>query len=134
MTAGMDSLGWDPRYAGWFHCFNRGLYFEAHDVLEDLWLEGGKAHPNYSFHKGLIQLAGAFVHLQKGRPGPAIALFRLAEANLSRYPAGHDGVDLEGALGWMVSWRMATEAGSAIPLGGRAAPCVTLAPRNAKRA
>jgi hypothetical protein len=24
---------WDAYYLGYFECFNRGLYFEAHDVL-----------------------------------------------------------------------------------------------------
>src|SRR5688500_13861280 len=28
----------DPRYTGYFTCFNLGQYYEAHDVLEDLWL------------------------------------------------------------------------------------------------
>ena len=28
----------DPHYAGYFACFNRQLFYEAHDVLEELWL------------------------------------------------------------------------------------------------
>jgi hypothetical protein len=78
-----------PRhYAGFFHCFNQGLYFEAHDVLEELWLAGGKTGENYAFYKGLIQWAGAFVHLQKGRLRPAVALFDLAATNLPDEPLG----------------------------------------------
>ena len=95
-VAGMDSRGWDPRYAGWFECFNRGEFYEAHDVLEDLWLEGGREAPNYAFHKALIQIAGAFVHVSKNRPTPAVALLRLAEGYLTRYPSRHDGVDVIG--------------------------------------
>ena len=37
-------------------------------------------------YKALIQLAGGFVHLQKGRAGPATALFKLSLANLEQYP------------------------------------------------
>ena len=28
----------DAHYLGYFDCFNRQLFYEAHDVLEDLWL------------------------------------------------------------------------------------------------
>jgi predicted metal-dependent hydrolase len=82
----------DPHLVGYFDCFNRGLYYEAHDVLEQLWLQDRQG-PDGAFYKGLIQLAGAFVHLQKNRRGPAVALFKLALANLEKYPARH--LDLE---------------------------------------
>ena len=67
----------DPHYAGFFECFNQQLFYEAHDVLEELWLPR-RREPDGLFYKGLIQLAGAFVHLQKDRLSPAAALFRLA--------------------------------------------------------
>lgn len=121
-----DGSGWDPHYAGWFACFNRGAYYEAHDVLEALWLRS-RATPDAAYYKGLIQLAGAFVHLQKGRLGPAVALFRLADANLAGYGASHLGVDLGAVLGLIGSWRSAAEAGGGQnPLGTRAAPEVRL--------
>lgn len=74
-------------------------------MLEQLWLAGGKTAPNYAFFKGLIQLAGAFVHLQKGRLRPAVALFRLTEANLSLYPTDHAGLSLSSVLGLVHQWR-----------------------------
>src|ERR1043166_10226591 len=79
----------DPHYLGYFKLFNQELFYEAHDVLEELWL-ANRAGPNYSFYKGLIQLAGAFVHLQKNRLRPSAALFKLARTNLAKYPALHD--------------------------------------------
>jgi len=98
----------DPRYLGFFKCFNEQLYYEAHDVLEDLWLQGreDKTAGNYRFFKGLIQVAGAFVHLQKQRlrPGhakdgrrarPAARLFQLAADNLSGYRPVHMRLDVE---------------------------------------
>jgi predicted metal-dependent hydrolase len=88
----------DPHYAGYFDCFNRQLFFEAHEVLEHLWLED-KYGPNGAFYKGLIQLAGAFVHLQKNRPRPAAALFKLALANLEKYPHRHERLDVAAACG-----------------------------------
>jgi len=55
--------------------------------------------------KGLIQAAGAFVHLQKRfehpshakhgrRLPPAVRLFRLAEKNLSTFMPRHHGLDV----------------------------------------
>ena len=92
-----------PFYRGFFRCWNEQRYYEAHDVLEQLWLktESGDA----DFFKGLIQAAGAFVHLQKRfeypahakhsrRLPPAVRLFRLAEKNLSAFPPRHHGLDV----------------------------------------
>jgi predicted metal-dependent hydrolase len=93
----------DPRYLGFFECFNRQFFFEAHEVLEGLWLLDRNG-PNGAFYKGLIQLAGAFVHIQKNRPGPAAALFNLARANLSRYPTHHEQLAVEGALALAADW------------------------------
>jgi predicted metal-dependent hydrolase len=80
--------GGDPHLRGYFDCFNRGLFYEAHDVLEQLWLKDRQG-PDGPFYKGLIQLAGAFVHLQKNRLRPAAALFKLADANLKNYAPQH---------------------------------------------
>ena len=55
--------------------------------------------PNGNFYKGLIQLAGAFVHLQKNRLRPSAALFKLAQANLVQFPAFHEQLDLAGGPG-----------------------------------
>jgi predicted metal-dependent hydrolase len=81
-------------YVGYFRCFNEQLYYEAHDVLEEVWLPiRGQAQAK--FYQGLIQLAGGFVHLQKNRLGPAARLFALALANFKDYPTRHAGIDLE---------------------------------------
>jgi len=90
----------DPHYLGYFDCFNRQLFYEAHDVLENLWLKD-KYGPNGAYYKGLIQLAGAFVHLQKNRLRPAAALFKLAHTNLEKYPRVHEHLNLE-AVGELI--------------------------------
>ncbi|MEP6810472.1 MAG: DUF309 domain-containing protein, partial [Chthoniobacterales bacterium] len=53
----------DPCYRGFFRCWNEQRYYEAHDVLEHLWLK--TTSEDWAYFKGLIQAAGAFVHLQK---------------------------------------------------------------------
>lgn len=95
--------GFDPHYLGYFECFNRELFYEAHDVLEELWL-ASRQGPDYGFHKGLIQLAGAFVHLQKGRLRPAAALFKLARSYLGKYPSPHQHLDLGLVLDLIEKW------------------------------
>jgi predicted metal-dependent hydrolase len=87
----------DAHYLAFFECFNGQLYFEAHEVLEHIWLPQRNA-PNGLFYKGLIQLAGAFVHVQKGRPGPADALFKLSGANLEKYAPIFERLDLRYVL------------------------------------
>jgi predicted metal-dependent hydrolase len=100
----------DAHYLGFFECFNQQLFFEAHDVLEELWLEQ-RSGPKYSFYKGLIQLAGAFVHLQKNRLRPAAALLQLAETNLQKYPAHHERLDIREVLKLIQFWKGELERG-----------------------
>lgn len=113
----------NAHYLGYFECFNRQLFYEAHDVLEAVWLPD-RAGLNGDFYKGLIQLAGAFVHLQKNRLQPAAALFRLAEANLRKYPAEHEQLEVGLVLGLIQSWMRELEAGEfqRNPLTHRGAP------------
>jgi predicted metal-dependent hydrolase len=93
----------DPRYAGYFALFNRQKFYEAHDALENLWLEDRQG-ANGSFFKGLIQLAGAFVHLQKNRLRPSAALFKLARANFEKYPHLHEQLDLSAVQNLIGHW------------------------------
>ena len=93
LLKGIDPKGHDIRYAGYFELFNRGQYYEAHDVLEDLWLPVRKEKEG-DFYKGLIQLAGAFVHLKKERLRPAGALFKLARTNLWKFAPLFRSLDL----------------------------------------
>lgn len=122
----------DAHYLGYFECFNRGLFYEAHDVLEELWL-ADRHGPDGDFYKGLIQFAGAFVHLQKHtalrpRLRPSAALFKLAQANLAKYPATHHGLNLVAVLGTIEEWLSRLEASGFIvnPLEHHPAPLLRL--------
>ena len=72
-------------------------------MLEELWL-GQRGQTNDLFYKGMIQLAGAFVHLQKNRLKPAAALFRLAQNNISRYPERHESLNIRDVLALIAEW------------------------------
>src|SRR6059036_2545877 len=96
-----------PFDRAFFRCWNEQRYYEAHDVLEQLWLNSDTDDGN--FFKGLIQAAGAFVHLQKNfehpthakhsrRLRPAVKLFELAESNLSIFAPRHHALDLSALL------------------------------------
>jgi Domain of unknown function (DUF309) len=102
-SMGFEGQNYDPCYLAYFACFNTQEYYEAHDVLEHLWLKG--ANENYAFFKGLIQFAGAFVHLKKQREHPthakhgrrlhpAVRLFAMAGRNLTPYGPVHLGLDI----------------------------------------
>jgi predicted metal-dependent hydrolase len=94
-----------PYYRAYFRCWNEQQYYQAHDVLEQIWLY--RDSEDDDFFKGLIQAAGAFVHLKKRfehpthvkhgrRLSPAVRLFRLAEKNLSKFAPRHHGLNVTG--------------------------------------
>lgn len=127
LIAGCQGREQDAHYLGYFECFNRGLFYEAHDVLEELWLPNRNGS-NGPFYKGLIQFAGAFVHLQKGRLSPAAALLRLARANLQRYPAIHERLEINHVLESIGHWlgRLDTNGATHNPLTSETAPRLAL--------
>ena len=95
-------------YRGYFLLFNRQDYYQAHDLLEHIWLQTDG--PEAAFYKGLIQLAGAFVHLQKQfrrplhptdgrRLHPAWRLFQLAKKNLNAFAPRYLGLQVDEILG-----------------------------------
>lgn len=94
----------DNYYSAYFQLWNAQKYYEAHDVLEQLWLVEKNAELA-RFYQGLIQAAGAFVHLQKNfqhpshskhrrRLPPATRLFELALRNLEGLPNEFRALDL----------------------------------------
>jgi len=113
----------DSHYLGFFECFNQQLFYEAHEVLEKIWLPQRNG-PDGRFYKGLIQLAGAFVHLQKNRTMPAASLFRLAESNLRPFQPKHHDLDIKGTLKIIQEWLDYLESGPFLtnPLDSRTAP------------
>lgn len=77
--------------------FNDGRFWEAHEAWEGIWLaaEGDEKQ----FLQGLIQLAAAYHHVQRGTsPRGAVRLFEAALRRLAPFPPRHDGIDREEAV------------------------------------
>ena len=119
----------DAHYLAFFECFNNQLFYEAHEVLEKLWLPN-RRDPSSAFYKSLIQLAGAFVHLQKGRPAPAASLLKLARANLAKFPAIHERLDVASVIQLIDAWLAQIDSGAldSAPLAADRAPGLHLLP------
>jgi predicted metal-dependent hydrolase len=76
--------------------FNAHEFWHAHEEWEHLWLnaEGDEK----LFIQGLIQLAAAYHHVQRGTHRGALRLFDASLRKLSRYPADYLGVDRAEAI------------------------------------
>lgn len=63
--------------------FNRRYYWEAHEVLEDIWLT--EQGPARLFYQGLIQSAAALYHVLNANPKGVIRLAQEAQKKLRPY-------------------------------------------------
>ncbi len=71
--------------------FNERYFFEAHEVLEEVWhQERGEAR---LFLQGLIQVCAGFHHFQNGNARGAAELLRRGADKLRRYPQQYLGLD-----------------------------------------
>jgi predicted metal-dependent hydrolase len=73
----------DPRYLAGIVLFNRGDFFEAHEVWESLWME---THgPERPFLQGLIQAAVGLCHFCNGNVRGAAKLYRSSHDYMERF-------------------------------------------------
>ena len=86
----------EPRLQEFIRLFNEKEFFEAHEMLESLWIETEGSDKD--FYKGLIQCAVAFVHLERGNFKGARKLFRTACEYLSGYLSEYGGIHTEQLL------------------------------------
>ena len=83
--------------------FNRGLFFECHDTLEDVW--SGIRGPARDFFQGLIQVAVAFHHVSNGNAAGALSMIDRALGRFRAYPARYFGFDLDAQRAELLAWR-----------------------------
>ena len=72
--------------------FNSRKFFDAHEVWEEIWLI--EAEPEKTFLQGLIQLAAAFHHYERGNPSGAESLLASGIVKLARFPEHHHGLSI----------------------------------------
>jgi hypothetical protein len=114
----------DPRYVAGIELFNRGEYFDAHEVWEDLWRDCPSA--DRRFYQALIQAAVAVYHFERGNYAGAARLARSGKRYMEPYLPTYRGLDV-------VSFWSQVEAHIAAALAGDAAfsalrPVIVLAP------
>lgn len=76
--------------------FNAHRFWHAHEAWERDWLTA--TDPHKQFLQGLIQLAAAYHHVQRGTFRGGVRLFDAALRRLAAFPAGYAGVDREEAV------------------------------------
>jgi len=84
---------YDPRYLAGIVLFNRGDFFEAHEVWESLWMDTyGADRP---FYQGLIQAAVGLCHFCNGNVRGAVKLYHSSHDYMKRFGSAHLGMDLD---------------------------------------
>jgi len=95
-------------------CFHSGAFFQAHEHWESVWLAAQE--PEKTFLQGLIQIAAAFHHFQRGNCAGAISLLRSALRRLDAYPEAFAGVAVAPLRATIRLWLGALETPSHSPL------------------
>lgn len=100
-------------YTRGIRLFNQGRFFDAHEVLEDVW----RAAPaeQKKFLQGLIQLAVALHHHSKGNAVGALSLLKRAARNLAAEPHPARGIRVPDLLHSIREWAGAIEQGTPLP-------------------
>ncbi|PTM59982.1 DUF309 domain-containing protein [Desmospora activa] len=86
-----------PLYIQFFHHYHQQEYWEAHEVLEELW----QTERDNDFYHGLIQIAAIMHQLKRGKVRGARKLASSAHRYLSPYGSDQDGVDVADILLWL---------------------------------
>jgi uncharacterized protein len=92
--------------------YRAGDFFAAHEHWESVWL--ASKEPEKTFLQGLIQVAAAFHHLQRGNRRGTHSLLQRARLRLERYRGYLGGVDVTSFCKEIDEWLRVLEAGGAI--------------------
>ena len=83
--------------------FNAERFFDAHEAWEIIWLESRGQEKK--FLQGLIQLAAALHHFQRGNLPGARSLLEEGANKLRHFRGNHRGLNLETLLADLVLWQ-----------------------------
>jgi hypothetical protein len=83
--------------------FNGGLFFECHEYFEGLWRRAQA--PDRAFYQGIILVAAAFYHIEKGNRHGARTKLTAGVERLLNYPSEYLGVRLRRWLAALEPWQ-----------------------------
>jgi uncharacterized protein len=86
-----------PLYISFFTYYHEEEYWEAHEVLEELW----QTQRDNDFYHGLIQVAAIMHQLQRGKVRGARKLATSAIRYLTPSAPQRDDVDIATVLAWL---------------------------------
>jgi predicted metal-dependent hydrolase len=85
--------------------FNRAHFFDAHEVLEDVWRTLPRNRPLRRHLQGMIQLAVAFHHESQGNHVGARSVLKRAMRNLNGARSSFPDLDLDRLRAELALWR-----------------------------
>ena len=99
----------DPRLAEAIALFNQGSWYACHDGFEALWHE--TAGPMRPLLQGLLQIAVAQLHLERGNRRGALMLTGEGLGRLRRIQPGAMGLDVSAICSTATLWLEALQQG-----------------------
>ena len=99
--------------------FNRACFFEAHEVLEDIWRSVGRQEHARRHWQGLVQLAVAFHHQSTGNFLGAHSVMERALRNLHGGEQTFPDLDLDRLRSDVTPWREFLEKAKVKPIKSR---------------
>ncbi|MGB7553297.1 MAG: DUF309 domain-containing protein [Candidatus Korobacteraceae bacterium] len=107
-----EQLDWTRgELAEGLRCYHAEEFFAAHEHWELVWLK--LPEPEKTFLQGLIQVAAAFYHLQRGNPEGTVSLLRGALGRLDPHSPSFTGVSVAPLCREIRDWLTSLEAGDA---------------------
>ena len=85
--------------------FNRAHFFDAHEVLEDVWRTLPRDRPLRRHMQGMVQLAVAFHHESKGNHVGARSVLERAVRNISGADSSFPDLDFDRLRAELETWR-----------------------------
>jgi hypothetical protein len=103
----------DDTFLAGIKLFNSAKFFEAHEVLEDVWRE---CHgPDKKFLQALIQIAVGLHHHSRGNSVGARSLLARATRNLANCPENFRGIHLAPLRKSLHAWSHALAENAPVP-------------------
>jgi predicted metal-dependent hydrolase len=109
----MDAKDSQDFFVSGLELFNAGRFFECHEAWEAVWKVSVSTEK--IFLQGLIQVAAALVHIQRGNSRGAVALYRKAHDKLASPPHKYRALMIEDFRAALDDYFGAVESGTSAP-------------------